>query len=252
MLLLVLSRCNLFFLRTRLFFIFFDNFYNAFFQRGLVHNDGLDSVCQNAFLRYGQMNSVFRSLLRFSMIFYKNLPRFICNYFCFAGIVVETYQESWRTCLSSFCTSVYTLPLLPSRTPSLRSFPLATSPALCTRVMISCSIHGVDELYSCEESPTWLHSLGGITISPECHWIARISLNFPSSSLQISNLFWSFCGKGNATNPHMWIFFPINLGILHTSHSRYWKCGILVFSHFFSFHFHHGVEVDLLEDERFN
>ena len=37
---------------------FFDNFYNAFFQRRLVHNDGSDSVCQNSFLRSGQENSV--------------------------------------------------------------------------------------------------------------------------------------------------------------------------------------------------
>ena len=89
----------------------------------LVRNDGLDSVCQNSFLRYGQVNSALCILLKSSMNLMIHLPRFhcICNYFCFAGIVVETYQELWRKCLSSFCTSVCT--------PSLRSFLSATSPA---------------------------------------------------------------------------------------------------------------------------
>ena len=95
-LLLVLSRCKLSFLRTILFFIFFDNFHNACFQRRLVHNDGLlDSVCQNSFLRYEQVNSVFCSFFRSWTNLMIHLPRFlgICNYFCCAGIVVETYQE---------------------------------------------------------------------------------------------------------------------------------------------------------------
>ena len=56
-LLLVLSRLELS-LRTNLVSIFVDNFYNAFFQRRLVRNAGLDSVFQNSFLRCGQVNSV--------------------------------------------------------------------------------------------------------------------------------------------------------------------------------------------------
>ena len=78
-------------LRTILVSILFDNFYNAFFQRRLVHNDGSDSVCQNSFLRCGQVNSVLCILLRSSMNLMIHLPRFlcICFYFCFTGIVVE-------------------------------------------------------------------------------------------------------------------------------------------------------------------
>ena len=119
-------------------FIFFDNFYNAFFQLRLVHNDGLDSVCQNSFLRYGQMNSVFCSLLRFSMNLTIHYPGF---------------EASAVKALRSILTREFS--------------------------------------------------------------------------------------------------FQLILGFLCTSHSQYWKCGILIFSHFFSFHFHHGVEVDLLEDEGF-
>ena len=58
----------------------------------LVHNDCLDFVCQNSFLRCGQVNSVLCILLRSSMNLMINLPQFLClcNYFCFAGIVIET------------------------------------------------------------------------------------------------------------------------------------------------------------------
>ena len=63
-------------LRTILFSIFFDNFYNAFLQRRLVRIDGLDSVFQHSFLRCGQMDSVFCSLLRFSMNWTIHLPCF--------------------------------------------------------------------------------------------------------------------------------------------------------------------------------
>ena len=93
----------------------------------------------------GQVKSVHCILLRSSMNLMIYLPRFlcICNYFCFAGIVVETYQELWRKCLSSFCTSVYTF---------FTFFSFCCQSSFCNRVMISCSIHGVDELYSCNES----------------------------------------------------------------------------------------------------
>ena len=90
-LLLVHSRLRLSFANNYRF-LFFDNFYHAFFQRRLVHDDGLDSVCPKSFLRCGQVNSVHCILLRSSMILIIHLPRFlrICNYFCFAGIVVGT------------------------------------------------------------------------------------------------------------------------------------------------------------------
>ena len=230
-LLLVLSRCKLSSANNSRLHFLWQLFYNAFFQRRLVLNDGLDSVCQNSLLRCGQVNSVFCSLRRCSMNFTIHLPRFLsfCNYFCFAGIVVETYQELVHLLYVLFL-------LLPVQL-------LQQSNDLDPRK---------NELYSCKESSTWLLSLGGKIISPECPWIARKKISiFPSSSLQISNLFWSFCGKRNVTNPHMWIFLPIDYGMLYTSHSQNWECGILTVSHFFSFHFHHGFEVDLLEDEGF-
>ena len=52
-------------LRTILVSTFVDNFYDAFFQHGLVRNVGSDAVCQNSFLRRGQVNSALRILLRF-------------------------------------------------------------------------------------------------------------------------------------------------------------------------------------------
>ena len=66
-------------LRTILFSIFFDNFYNAFFQRRLVHNDGLDSVCQNSSLRCRQNEF---STLRFAQVFneFDNAPSSISFY----------------------------------------------------------------------------------------------------------------------------------------------------------------------------
>ena len=44
-------------LRIILVFTFIDNFYDAFFQHRLARNDGVDTVCQNSFLRRGQYNS---------------------------------------------------------------------------------------------------------------------------------------------------------------------------------------------------
>ena len=46
-------------------------------QRKLVRNDGLHSVCQNSFLRCGQVNSVLCILLRSSMNLTIHLPRFL-------------------------------------------------------------------------------------------------------------------------------------------------------------------------------
>ena len=105
-------------LRTIFFSVFLDNFHNAFFQRRQQYNDGLDFVCQNSFLRCGQVNSVLYILLRSSMNLMIHIPRFlcICNHFCFAGIVVETncthltvedklHLHGIGNVLSSSCTS---------------------------------------------------------------------------------------------------------------------------------------------------
>ena len=74
-LLLVLSRCQLSFLRTILFFIFFENFYNAFFQRRLVQHDGLDSVCQH----FPALRTNEFSILFFAQIFneFDNSPSWL-------------------------------------------------------------------------------------------------------------------------------------------------------------------------------
>ena len=107
------------------------------------------NLCTNSFLRCGQVNSVLCILLRSSMNLMIHLPRFlcICNYFCFAGIVVETNctlpLQSKR--LSSFCTSVF----IPYTFFTFFSF--CSQASFCNRVMITCSIHGVDALCSCQE-----------------------------------------------------------------------------------------------------
>ena len=116
----------------------------------LVRNDGLDFVCQNLFLRCGQENLVLCILLRSSMILMVHLPRFlcICNYFCFAGTVVETnctpptVEDMFVFLLYECAHPVHILCVLFVLLPS----------SFCNRVMISCSIHGVADLYSCEES----------------------------------------------------------------------------------------------------
>ena len=91
-------------LRTILVSTFVDNFCDAFFQHRLVRNDGLDAVCQNSFLRCGQVNSVFCNLLRSSMNLIIHLPRFrdICNCFCFICIAVERIKRSEEKFLLSF------------------------------------------------------------------------------------------------------------------------------------------------------
>ena len=139
-----------------------DNFYNAFLKvKRQVHNEGLDFVCQNSFLRCGQVNSVLFILLSSSMILMIHLPQFlhVCNYFCFAGIVIETNctlsvvedklctpRGRGKVCLPSVrvCTTspVQLLSLL---------FFLLRFQLLQYRKMISCSIHGVDEWYCCKE-----------------------------------------------------------------------------------------------------
>ena len=131
-----------------------------------------------------------------------NLPRFLCfcNYFCFAGIVAEA------NCTPTHCRGNVCLPPLRVCKP-----PYNFQSSFCNSLMISCSIHGVDEMYSCKES---LRNSTFLVEQSACGLrIARISPN-----LKI----WSFCGKGTATNPHTWILFPI-LGFCKLSRSQYWK-----------------------------
>ena len=66
----------------------FDNFFDALFQHKMVRNDGVDAVCQNSFLRHGQVNSVLCILFRSSMHLIIHIHRLldICNCFCFVCI----------------------------------------------------------------------------------------------------------------------------------------------------------------------
>ena len=61
---------------------------------------------------------------------------------------------------------------------------------------------------------------------------------------------WSFCGKGNATNPHTWILFPVNFWMLYTHPFSLLEVlppnTLLSLLHC---HVYHGVEVDMFEDE---
>ena len=69
-------------------------------------------------------------------------PRFlcICNNFCFADIVVET--NSTLSIVEEMLVFLFER----VRPPSVQ-FPVQ----LLQQVMISCSIHGIDELHSCKE-----------------------------------------------------------------------------------------------------
>ena len=107
---------------------------------GLERNDGLDFVCQNLFLRCGQVISVLCILLWSSMSLVIHLPRFhcICNYSCFTGTVLETnctlfmVEEKTVHGIGNVCL------------PSVRvctSHPYNFQSSFCNRVMISCSIH---------------------------------------------------------------------------------------------------------------
>ena len=77
-------------------------------------------------------------------------PRFlcICNYFCFAGIVLETNctPPSVKEMFVFLGTSVYNLPYN-----LFTFFSVCSQSSFCNGVVITCSIHGEDELYSCKE-----------------------------------------------------------------------------------------------------
>ena len=90
----------------------------------------------------GQVNSVLCILLRSTMNLMIHLPRFlcICNYFCFAGIVVDT------NCTPSIVKEMFVFLLY-----ECVHTPYHFQSSFCNRVLISCSIHGKDELYSCLE-----------------------------------------------------------------------------------------------------
>ena len=81
--------------------LFTDNFHDAFFQQRQVRNDGVDSVCQNSFLRRGRVFSILCILFRSSMTLIIDLLRLleICNCFCFVRIVVDE-----QDCMSFFFT----------------------------------------------------------------------------------------------------------------------------------------------------
>ena len=161
-----------------------------------------------------------------------HLPRFLCfcNYCCFAGIVAEA------NCTPTHCRGNVCLPSV-----RVCNAPYNFQSRFCNRPMISCSIHGVDELYSCKES---LHNSTFLVEQSACGLrIARISPN-----LKI----WSFCGKGNATNPHTWILLPmkfwdfVNSSVLNTGIIISYPNTLLSLLHC---DVYHGAEVDILEDE---
>ena len=110
-------------------------------------------VCQNQFLRCGQVNSVLCLLLRSSKKFDDSL--------------------SWITSASLALLSrqIVPLPMVEDKlyAPMEKDMfvfllyecvhlPYSFQSSFCNRVMISCSIHGVDELYSCKEFCVIHHS----------------------------------------------------------------------------------------------
>ena len=163
------------------FAIFFDNFYSAFFRKRLVRNDGLDFVCLNSFLRCGQVTSVFCILLRSSMNLMIHLPRilYICKHFCFAGIVVKHIKNCEESvCLPSVRVCTHTPSNSSSPCTFFTFFSFCYQSSFCNGVMISCSIHGVDELYSCKESSVEQLFFLIVFGSHECRSIFHLHLHW--------------------------------------------------------------------------
>ena len=104
-----------------------------------THSFGRDWYIMMAWTCCGQVHSVLCILLRSSMNLMIHLPRFlcICNYFCFAGIVVET------NCTLPIVEEMFVFLLYECVHP-----PYNFQSSFCNKVMISCSINSIDELYS--------------------------------------------------------------------------------------------------------
>ena len=80
-----------------------------------------------------------------------DLPRFLCfcSVVCFAGITVET------NCTPPIVEEMFVFLLYECVHLPCNFFTFCSScsqSSFCNRVMISCSIHGVDDLYFCKES----------------------------------------------------------------------------------------------------
>ena len=123
-------------LRIISFCIFFDNFDNAFFQRRDWYvMMALDFVCQNSFLRCGQINSV---LFVFCSCRQWNW------WFTFLDFFVSVMTPA---SLVRCRDKLYTHTIVEEIFVVLLSLLFSCSQSsFCNGVMITCSIHGVDEL----------------------------------------------------------------------------------------------------------
>ena len=137
-------------LRMTFFSNFFDNFYNAFIQRRLVHNDGHDFLPKFV-SAFG--TSKF-SLLHFAQVVneYDDSPSSIFLYLWLLLL-------RWHCCRNKlcnlplmkkcFCFLQYECVHLPCNIFTFIS--VCSQSSFCDRVMISCTIQGANELYSCKE-----------------------------------------------------------------------------------------------------
>ena len=125
-----------------------------------------------------------------------------CNWFCFVCIAVERIKRSEEDCLLS-----------------LRAFPPATNPASAKECWSRARPHVVDESFPPVRNHHVIHQSCEITIPPEWPWIARMYLNSPISSSQISNLVlklprqrqWSQSSSVNSFASWFWNL-PFNTG----------------------------------------
>ena len=121
-----------------------------------------------------------------------------------------------------------------------------------------CTFHLI--LFLCDESSRNAFSLEEITISLECLRIARILLDIPSSSLQISSLVldlwrWRQCNQSSNMNSFLVNFgiFFLRLEVRHLPMRMKPPKNLLlkwVCEHFFNVR--HGVEPHVLEDDSVN
>ena len=155
------------------------------------------------------------------MNFRVHLPRFleICKYLCFVCIVVgeeECMISSLRS-ISSVTNSAFAMEYW-SRAWSTRDSKVCAPPSysvfLCVTTLSLC-----DTLFRVCHLLLWWNityfvSREGIIISAECLRIARISLNYLSAFLQISNLVWNLLRWRQCNQSSYMNSFPIFFSIL--------------------------------------
>ena len=96
-------------LRISLVFTFVDNFDDVFFSHKMVHDDGVDTACQNSFQRRGQQNSVLCILFRSPMNCRIPLPRFLRSVNSSAFVCIVVGEEECMIFFFTFFSTCHQL-----------------------------------------------------------------------------------------------------------------------------------------------